>query len=84
MDKKLFIHAGALVVESKLSGQAKLQLINWLKKEATEAQVKAFLLDGKVTFLDEQAEEVVNDRFEGSKIKEILSKKDPMTAFKKE
>ena len=84
MDKKLFIHAGAIVVESKLTGQTKLQLLNWLKKEANEAQVKAFLLDGKIAFLDEQAEEVVNDRFEGSNIKKILETKDPMKAFKKE
>ncbi|MBR9682663.1 MAG: hypothetical protein GOV02_03220, partial [Candidatus Aenigmarchaeota archaeon] len=79
MDKKLFIHAGELVVESKLSGQSKLQLINWIKKEATEAQIKAFLLDGKITALDEQAEEVVNDRFKGSNVQQMLEFVEPVS-----
>ncbi len=81
MDKKLFIHAGGIVVESKLSGQAKLQLINWIKKEATEAQIKAFLLDGKITALDEQSEEVVNDRFKGSDVQQMLEFVEPVSAM---
>lgn len=60
----LRIIAGVLVVESQLSKQAKLQLLNYLQKEATKSQVKAFLLDGEIVQLDEQAEEIINDRFD--------------------
>jgi len=84
MDKKLRIIAGAIVTESKLSKGAKLQLLNFIQKEATDIQVKALLLDGKVlTAIDEQTKEIVNDRFANfsakknfnKKIKEILSRK---------
>ena len=65
---ELKILAGQIVVESKLTKSAKLQLLNWLKTEASESQVKAFLLDGDIVILDEQAEEIVNARFKSSKI----------------
>ena len=64
MDKQLHLIAGQIVVESTLTNPAKLQFLNWIQKEATEAQVKAFLLDGCITNLDDQAEEIVNARFE--------------------
>lgn len=64
MDKKLRLRAGKIVVESKLSKSAKLQLINFIQKEATDAQIKALLMDGKIVQLDEQSEEIVNARFE--------------------
>jgi len=62
-DNQLKILAGEIVVKSKLTKPAKLQLLNYLQKEATESQVKAFLLDGEIVNLDNQAEEIVNERF---------------------
>jgi len=67
MDKQLRIIAGAIVTESKLSKGAKTQLLNFIQNEATDVQVKALLLDGKiVTKIDEQTEGIINDRFEVS------------------
>jgi len=70
MDKKdLQLFAGRVVVESKISKPAKLQLLNWLQNEATEAQIKSMLLDGEpFAKLDEQSIEIVNKRFEKSKV----------------
>jgi hypothetical protein len=59
----LQIFSGSIVTESKLSKPAKLQMLTWLEHEATEAQLKAFILDGSITKLDKQAEQIVNDRF---------------------
>jgi len=67
MDKQLRLVAGAVVTESKLSKGAKLQLLNFIQNEATDAQVKALLLDGKIlTKIDEQTIDIINDRFEVS------------------
>lgn len=67
MDKQLRLIAGSIVVESKLSKGAKLQLLNFIQNEATDIQVKALLLDGKIlTRIDEQTEEIINDRFKVS------------------
>jgi hypothetical protein len=66
---ELKLLAGEIVVESKLTKSAKLQLLNWLKTEASEGQVKAFLLDGGIVKLDKQSEEIVNARFENHKFK---------------
>ena len=66
--KKLQLISGQIVVESKLTKPAKFQLLNWLKSEATEGQIKAFLLDGGIVKLDKQSEDIVNARFESSKI----------------
>jgi len=60
----LKIAAGLYIKESKLSKEAKLQLFNFIQHEASDSQIKALLLDGKVVYLDEQAEAVVNDRFQ--------------------
>jgi hypothetical protein len=70
MDKELRVFAGQIVVESKMSKAAKLQMLNFIKEEATDAQIKALLMDGKIVKLDEQAEEIVNDRFENHEINE--------------
>ena len=59
----LKIIAGDIVTRSELTKPAKLQLLEWLQNEATEGQIKAFLLDGAIVHLDEQAEEIVNTRF---------------------
>lgn len=64
MDKQLRIIAGQMIVESKLSKMSKMQLLNFIKEEASDAQIKALLMDGKICRLDEQAEQIVNDRFE--------------------
>jgi hypothetical protein len=65
MDKQLRIIAGAIVSESKLNKEAKLQLLNFIQKEATDTQVKALLLDGKILAkIDEQTEEIIEERFE--------------------
>jgi hypothetical protein len=67
----LKILAGDIVTSSTMSKSAKLQLLNWLQNEATEVQVKALLLDGKMVIdLDEQAEEIVNARFEQHQLNE--------------
>lgn len=85
MDKQLKIIAGAIVVESKLSKGAKLQLLSFIQNEATDTQVKALLLDGKIlTKIDEQTEKIIEDRFKNyivdknldEKLKEILSKRE--------
>jgi len=70
----LMIIAGDIVTESKLSNQAKLQLLTWLENEATEPQLKAFLMDGQIVHLDEQAAEIVNARFETHPLNEGLLK----------
>jgi len=60
--KKLKLYAGTTVKESKMSVPAKIQMFQFIK-EASDAQIKALLMDGKITRLDEQAEQIVNDRF---------------------
>lgn len=63
--------AGSIVFESKLSKSAKIQLLNWLKTEATQSQVKAFLLDGQIVHLDEQSKEIVDARFKVHKLNKV-------------
>jgi len=70
MDKQLRIMAGAIVMESKLSKVAKLQMLNFIRKEATIPQIKVLLMDGEIVTLDEQAEEIVNARFKQSNLNE--------------
>ncbi len=64
MDIYLRVFTGAIVIESKLSKSAKLQLLNFIQKEASDVQIKSLLMDGEITGLDEQAKEIVNARFE--------------------
>ena len=66
MDKQLRIIAGEIVVESKLSTSVKVHMLQFIQKEATDAQIKVLFMDGKIVKLDEQAEQVVNDRFDVS------------------
>lgn len=63
MDKQIRLTAASVIVSSKLSKPTKLQLLNFVKEEATLAQVKALLLDGEIVTLDEEAEKIVNERF---------------------
>ena len=76
MDKSLRLEAALYVMESKLSKAAKIQMLNFIKEDASDAQVKALMLDGRIVQLDEQAEEVVNDRFAASHLQE-----DPVVAL---
>jgi len=72
MSNKLRILAGSIVVESTISKEAKLQMLNFIQNEATDVQIKALLLDGEIVSLDEQAEEIVNARFKNSNINEDI------------
>ncbi|MFW9871875.1 MAG: hypothetical protein ACFFG0_02150 [Candidatus Thorarchaeota archaeon] len=77
MDKKLRILAGTIVADSKLSKEAKRQLLNFIQNEASDHQIKALLLDGKILAkIDEQAAEVIEARFKNKdfdkKVKEVL------------
>jgi hypothetical protein len=61
---QLRITAAYAVKESDLTKAAKLQIMNFLENEATDAQVMALLLDGEIQVLDEMAETIVYDRFD--------------------
>lgn len=80
MDKRFRLVAAKFVVESNLSKVAKQQMLKFIKKEATDSQIKALLMDGKIVKLDEQSEKIVNDRFENHSMnnKEII-----LAVFKK-
>lgn len=78
--KSLKIFTGLIVVESKLSKAAKLQLLNFIQNEATDYQIMALLLDGKIVVLDEQAGQVIEDRFRNSNFHKILEIDPIMTA----
>ena len=62
-----------IVMESTLTSLSKIQLLKYIRYEANEVQLKAFLLDGKIVKLDEQAMEIVNERFEISYTSLLLS-----------
>lgn len=64
MDKNLRLFAGHILISSKLSKSAKSQLLNFVKEDATDSQIKALLMDGEILSLDEQTEEIVNSRFD--------------------
>jgi hypothetical protein len=58
----------AVIYQSKLPKEAKIQLLNFIKNEATEIQLKVLLLDGKIiSKIDEVTEQVINDRFKANK-----------------
>ena len=63
--KKLSLLAGEVVTNSKIHPFIKIKALDWIQYEATEVQIKSFLLDGNLDKLDEQAEEI--DRFKCSK-----------------
>lgn len=69
MDNNLKLFAGRIITNSKLTKESKLQLLNFIQYEATDFQIKAFLMDGKITKLNEEAEGIVNERFEVHKNK---------------
>ena len=61
--KELKISAAQFIVESELTKPAKLQMINFIQHEADDHQLMSLMLDGKIVQLDEQAKEIVEDRF---------------------
>ena len=63
MDNQLRILAGAIVTDSKMSKESKFKYLNFIQNEASLPQIKALLLDGEIVFLDEEAEKIVNMRF---------------------
>ena len=69
---QLRILAGAVVTESELPKAAKLQLLNFIESEATDAQIKVLIMDGEVTYLDEFAEQIVHDRWDGLKKAQMM------------
>lgn len=66
MDKDIRLYAAEIVTLSRMSKSAKLQMLEFIQNEASDAQIKALLMDGKIVKLDEQAEEIVNERFKVS------------------
>jgi len=45
-------------------------MLKFIQTEATDAQIKVLLMDGEIVRLDEQSEEIVNERFEQSYLKQ--------------
>jgi len=67
-NKVLKLIAGQKIVESKLPKAAKLQLLEFVQNQASEIQLKSFMLDGAVIKQpDSITEGVIEDRFEASK-----------------
>jgi len=62
-DLELRLIAAEVVSESSLSKEAKIQLLNFIQYEATIPQIKVLLMDGKVSMLDEHAEQIAEDRW---------------------
>jgi len=65
--KELRLFLGKRVVESKMTKDSKIQMLKFVK-EAEEYQLMALALDGKIVTLDEQAQDIVKDRFVASTI----------------
>jgi len=63
--KELKLMAGDIIKESSYSNSAKKQLFNFVLNEASEPQLKALILDGKmIQSLQEDAIDIVNKRFD--------------------
>lgn len=60
--KELKLLAAKVIFKSEISKPSKIQMFEFINN-ASPAQLKALIMDGKIVKLDEQAEEVVNDRF---------------------
>ena len=61
-DLQLRLFIGEAVTVSDLPKEAKLQLLKFIQNEATDAQVKALIMDGEILKLDHFSEQIVNDR----------------------
>ena len=64
MDKKLRILAAEIVVSSKLPKTVKRQFVNFIKEAPSDTHVKALLMDGGIFKLDEEAQKLVEQRWE--------------------
>jgi hypothetical protein len=62
--KKLKLMAGNRIMKSDYSKSAKKQLLNFVLNEADKSQLKALILDGNVEKLDEDADNIINKRFD--------------------
>ena len=72
--KSLKILAGKNIInKNNISKYSKLQLLNFIKEEASNSQIMALILDGKIIKLDEQAEKIVEDRFYCSKYYNMIN-----------
>ena len=69
--KELKLLTGHIVTESNLTRDSKLQLLNFIQKEANNHQLMALLMDGEIVKLDEQSKEIVEDRFKIFQLNEI-------------
>jgi hypothetical protein len=70
-----------VIYQSNLPKESKLQLLEFVKKEATELQLKVLLLDGKIiSNVDEVTEQIINDRFKANKKIAKIQKKYKMKA----
>jgi len=67
--KQLKLVCAGCVMNSALTNSAKIQMLEFIK-ESKDVQLKSLLLDGKIINIDEQAEEIVNDRFKASSLQE--------------
>jgi len=61
--KELQIFSIAVVTESQLPKQAKLQILEWLQHEASKIDIMGFLMDGRIRHFDEDTQQIVVDRF---------------------
>ena len=70
--KNLKLFCGKVVIESNLIKSSKLQLLKYIR-EASETQLKAFLLYGKIVNVTEKTEEIINEKFKSSIYPDILT-----------
>jgi hypothetical protein len=62
--KDIKLLAGNIVFESGYSDSAKKQLLNFIANEATEYQIKTLILDGNIEDITEDAENIIDKRFD--------------------
>jgi hypothetical protein len=62
--KDIKLLAGNIVFESEYSDFAKKQLLNFIANEATDHQIKTLILDGNIETIAEDAENIVDKRFD--------------------
>lgn len=67
--KQLRLFTEFLIYDSDMSDVKKLKHLDFIHNEATIPQIKAYIMDGDIVYLDEQAEEIVNDRFSLQEVK---------------
>jgi hypothetical protein len=63
MSSKLKLVAADIVFKSNLSKPAKLQMLNFIKEDASVTQIKALLMDGDIVTVDHLSESIIDARF---------------------